>query len=71
MQFSNEKVQNRISGKIVECSRRRMKEFFSKWHQAGQVESKKRQSMKNIFNKLLQTKIGRVFEAFSKWKSLP
>lgn len=68
---SKERMLNNAARKMIECSRQRIKQAFKKWHSLGSITKNKYVSIKLIQMMMYKTKIGKVLEAWSKWKGLP
>ena len=56
---------------MIECSRGRIKECFKRWQSAGSKLKSRDENLKYIGRLLYKTRIGKIYEAFSKWKGLP
>ena len=71
MMFTKERMEGRVLQKMIECSRGRIKECMKRWHNAGSKVKAKNDSLKYIYRLLYKTTIGKIYDGFSKWKSLP
>jgi len=71
MMFTKERMEGRVLQKMIECSRGRIKEYMKRWHNAGSKVKAKNDSLKYIYRLLYKTTIGKIYDGFSKWKSLP
>lgn len=62
---------NNAARKLIECSKERIKESFKKWYSLGNQSKNRSQTIKLFQKMMYKTKIGRVLEAWNKWKNLP
>jgi hypothetical protein len=68
---SKERAMGGIANKIIDCSKKRMREAVDKWRILGKEEKNKTEKLKIIQRMIYKTKIGRLLEGFLKWKALP